>query len=164
MTPAAATRELLDSMRRDVAELVYATVLRLDAKDFVGWLELCTNDFTYAIRAWSPEIRKDMTWLEHDREGIDTLVRQLPRHNTDQSTFTRHATVYAVAVDEDGRTATVVTAVSIYRTELDGGRTEIFAVGRYHDQAQLGADGWRLRSRELRLDTRSLGIGTHYPL
>jgi len=60
--------------------------------------------------------------------------------------------------------AGIVSAVSIYRTELDGGATSLFAGGRYHDRAVHSGGRWRLRSRELRLDTRSLGIGTHYPL
>jgi methanesulfonate monooxygenase small subunit len=68
----------------ELAQLVYSGVLLLDAKDFTGWLDLCAEDFSYAIRAWSPEIRKDITWLEHDLDGITTLVRQLPRHNTDK--------------------------------------------------------------------------------
>jgi methanesulfonate monooxygenase small subunit len=143
---------------------VYSGVLLLDAKDFTGWLGLCAEDFSYAIRAWSPEIRKDITWLEHDLEGITTLVQHLPRHNTDQSVFTRHATVYTVNLDEGQNSATIVSAVTIYRTELDGGATSLFAVGRYHDRAVHSGGRWRLRSRELRLDTRSLGIGTHYPL
>jgi len=149
---------------QDLTQLVYSGVLLLDAKDFTGWLGLCAEDFSYAIRAWSPEIRKDITWLEHDLEGITTLVQQLPRHNTDQSVFTRHATVYTVNLDEGQNSATIVSAVTIYRTELDGGATSLFAVGRYHDRAVHSGGRWRLRSRELRLDTRSLGIGTHYPL
>jgi methanesulfonate monooxygenase subunit beta len=146
----------------EVAQFVYATVMLLDVKDFAGWLDLCTPDFTYAIRAWSPELRADMTWLDHDREGIDLLVRQLPRHQSDQSVLTRHATVYSVdAVDDE---LSVVTALTIYRTERDGGETKIFAVGRYLDRLTPTSAGWRLRAREVRLDTRSLGIGTHYPL
>jgi methanesulfonate monooxygenase small subunit len=161
---AVTTDEAHRSAHHEVTQLVYAGVLLLDAKDFAGWLDLCTPDFSYAIRAWSPEIRKDMTWLEHDRDGIAVLVQQLPRHNTDQSVFTRHATVYTVEFDEAKDAAGVVSAVSIYRTELDGGATRLFAVGRYHDRAVRSGERWQLESRELRLDTRGLGIGTHYLL
>jgi 3-phenylpropionate/cinnamic acid dioxygenase small subunit len=38
----------------ELAQLVYSGVLLLDAKDFAGWLGLCADDFSYAIRAWSP--------------------------------------------------------------------------------------------------------------
>ncbi|MBD5634484.1 MAG: nuclear transport factor 2 family protein, partial [Candidatus Eremiobacteraeota bacterium] len=71
---------------------------------------------------------------------------------------------YTVSEDESVRTAVVVSAVAIYRTTLDGGETNLFASGRYTDTLVRAHEGWRFRSRDLRLDTRSLGIGTHYPL
>jgi methanesulfonate monooxygenase small subunit len=148
----------------ELTNLVYSGLLLLDAKDFAGWLDSCDAGFTYAIRVWSPEIRKEMTWLAHDRAGLAALIQQLPRHNTDRSIFTRHATVYTIELDDDLSAANIVSTVTVYRTELDGGATSLFAVGRYRDRAVRAADGWRLRGRELRLDTRSLGIGTHYPL
>lgn len=149
---------------RTVEEFIYTSSMRLDAKDFKGWLDLCLPEFTYAIRTFSHEIRKDVVWLEHDYDGMAALVRQLPRHNTDQSEFTRHATVYTVAENRATDTAVVVTAVAIYRTTLDGGETKLFAIGRYTDTLARMGDGWRFRSRDLRLETRNLGIGTHYPL
>jgi methanesulfonate monooxygenase small subunit len=63
---------------------------------------MCAPDFTYVIRTFSREIRKEVIWLDHDYEGMASLVRQLPRHNTDQSEFTRHSTVYTVTADESG--------------------------------------------------------------
>lgn len=148
----------------EIAQVIYTSALLLDAKNFSGWLDLCAPDFQYAIRAWSPEIRKDVTWLDHDRDGLVNLVQQLPRHNTDQSIFTRHATLYTVDFNESVDAADAVSAVSVYRTELDGGASHLFAVGRYYDRAVWTGRCWLLRSREVRLDTRSLGIGTHYPL
>jgi methanesulfonate monooxygenase small subunit len=147
---------------RTIEEFIYTSSMRLDAKDFKGWLDTCLPEFTYAIRTFSHEIRKDVVWLEHDYDGMAALVRQLPRHNTDQSEFTRHATVYTIV--EGAAETVVVTAVAIYRTTLDGGETKLFAIGRYTDALAHTVDGWRFRSRDLRLETRSLGIGTHYPL
>jgi methanesulfonate monooxygenase small subunit len=103
-----------------------------------------------------------MTWLAYDRAGMETLIRQLPRHNSDQSVLTRHVTVYTVEPLENG--ARVVSALAVYRTDLDGGETRVFAVGRYYDELVRVGNEWRLRAREVRLETRSLGIGTHYPL
>jgi hypothetical protein len=71
-------------------------------------------------------------------------------------------TVYTIV--EGAAETVVVTAVAIYRTTLDGGETKLFAIGRYTDALAHTVDGWRFRSRDLRLETRSLGIGTHYPL
>ena len=159
--------DLRDASREDAAtagaaQFVYSTVLLLDARDFAGWLACCTEDFRYAIRAWSPEIRRDMTWLAYDRAGMETLVRQLPRHNSDHSLFTRHATVYTVEPEESA--VKVRSALSIYRTELDGGTTHLYAVGHYHDTLVHTGGSWHLQAREVRLQTRSLGIGTHFPL
>jgi methanesulfonate monooxygenase small subunit len=163
MTLASATLDETSDLR-GAAAFVYRTVLLLDDRDFAGWLALCSADFSYAIRAWSPEIRRDMTWLAYDLDGMQTLVRQLPRHNTDHSVFSRHATVYAVEPAEAGDGARVTTALTVYRTELDGGASRLYAVGRYHDVLAREGGEWRLRQREVRLQTRSLGIGTHYPL
>lgn len=145
-----------------VARLIYDGIALLDRKDFKGWLDLCAPEFAYQITAWSPEIRKDMAWLRHDREGMEHLVKLLPRHNTDQSTFTRHANV--CTVDAAGDDAyDVVSTVTVYRTTLDGGETSIFAIGRYLDVVSLAGEP-RLVSRTVRLETRALGLGTHYPL
>jgi methanesulfonate monooxygenase small subunit len=149
---------------RTIEEFIYTANLSLDSKDFKGWLDMCSPQFTYTIRAFSREIRKEVIWLDHDYDGMSVLIRQLPRHNTDQSEFTRHTTVYTIVPSESGDSVVVTSAVAIYRTTLDGGDTNLFAIGRYTDTLDGTPDGWRFRSRDLRLETRSLGIGTHYPL
>ena len=64
---------LLRHERRAIAEdLIYGGVSLLDERRWDDWLELTTRDFRYQIGAYSPEIRKEMTWLEHDREGLRT--------------------------------------------------------------------------------------------
>ena len=77
--------------RRSIEELIYRSCLVLDDKDFKGYLNLCDSGFRYTIRTHSPEIRKDMVWLDHDRKGMETLFNNLPRHNSDHSPLTRHA-------------------------------------------------------------------------
>lgn len=150
--------------QQSLSDFLYRVCLMLDARNFKDWLDVCAEGFTYAIRAWSPEIRKDMTLLDLDLEGLTTLVKQLPRHNTDQSVFTRHMSVYTVEADVAGGLYSAVSSVTVYRTELDGGTTRLFALGRYHDKLRAVPEGWRMASREVRLETRNLGIGTHYPL
>lgn len=147
-----------------VRELVYRSCLRLDEGDFPGWLDLCAPDFRYTITAYSPEIRKEMTWLEQDRAGMEGLFKMLPKHNSDHSPLTRHASVYTVDLDEEGDRATAVTSVVVYRTALDGGATELFAVGKYFDEIDLEGESPLLAGRNVRLDTRELGIGSHMPL
>ena len=149
--------------RSTIEELVYKSCLLLDDKDYKGYLDLCDSDFHYSITAHSPEIRKEMTWLDHDRKGMETLFTQLPRHNSDHSPLTRHATVYSVSIDESAKAADVVTALQVFRTELDGGATSLYAVGRYCDRVSLSNGAPKLARRVVKLDTRMLGIGYHVP-
>jgi len=147
--------------RQAAEELVYRSCLALDAKDYKAFLALCEEDFRYTISTYSPEIRKEMVWLDQDRKGMETLFTNLPRHNSDHSPLTRHATVYTV--EEKGAGAEVVSALQVFKTELDGGATELFAVGRFYDTVKFKGAGARLARRVVRLDTRLLGYGYHIP-
>jgi methanesulfonate monooxygenase small subunit len=145
-------------------DLVYRAALLLDAREFPGFLALCQPDFRYLVSAYSPEIRQDMIWLDHDRAGMQTLFETLPRHNSDRAPLTRHVTVYLVDLAADRVSASVISALQVFRTTLDGGATELFAVGKIHDSIRLVDDTARLVRRHVKLDTRMLGIGSHIPL
>jgi methanesulfonate monooxygenase small subunit len=149
--------------RAEIEELVYRSCMLLDDQDFQGYLDLCDDEFRYRITAHSPEIRKDLIWLDHDKKGMHTLFTQLPRHNSDHSPLTRHATVYCVEVDEPRKVADVVSALQVFKTDLDGGVTALFAVGRYLDSVKLDGSKPTLTRRVVKLDTRMLGIGFHIP-
>ncbi len=153
------------SARETIERVVYRSCMLLDDKDFKGYLELCDPDFRYSITAHSPEIRKDMIWLQEDKKGMETLFANLPRHNSDHSPLTRHATLYTLDVEEQGGEAKAVSALQVYRTAIDGGTSELFAIGKYVDTLRISPDGGtaRLRSRTVKLDTRMLGIGSHIP-
>ncbi len=137
--------------------------MTLDEKNFSGYLELCDPAYNYKITAFSPEIRKDMTWLEHDRAGMQSLFTNLPRHNSDQSPLSRHVTVYTVKIDEAQKQAEVVSGLQVFKTALDGGATELFAVGKLYDRVSLADTEPKLIDRNVRLDTRMLGFGYHVP-
>ena len=145
--------------RQAIEELVYRSCLALDAGDYQAFLDLCDPGFHYTITTHSPEIKRDMVWLDHDRKGMETLFSNLPRHNSDHSPLTRHATVYTV--DVNGAAAEVVSALQVFRTQLDGGATELFAVGRFHDTVKL--ETMKLARRVVKLETRQLGYGYHIP-
>src|ERR671935_3165011 len=147
--------------RQLIEELIHRSCLALDARDFKTFLDLCDAGFRYTITTHSPEIKRDMVWLDHDRKGMETLFANLPRHNSDHSPLTRHATVYTV--DLDGEEANVVSALQVFRTQLDGGATELFAVGRFHDTVKLQGDSAKLARRIVKLETRQLGYGYHIP-
>ena len=149
--------------RSIVEEFVYQSCMTLNAVDFNSYLALCDEKFHYLISAYSPEIRKEMTWLEHDKAGMALLFKNLPKHNSDRSLLSRHATVYTIQFDEDESHALVTTGLQVYRTTLDGGATQLFAVGQMIDKVVLTTDGPLLLDRHIKLDTRMLGIGFHIP-
>ena len=117
-----------------VAEVVYRVSMLLDSSDFAGFMAQCDDSFHYRITAFSPEIRKEMTWLEHDHAGMQLLFKNLPKHNSDKSLLTRYPTVYAVAVNDDTTIADVTSGLQVFRTSLDGGATELFAVGKLYEK------------------------------
>lgn len=160
-----------ESIKAAVRELIYRAGLLLDGERFGEWLGLCAPEFVYRITAYSPEIGKEMTWLEHDRAGMATLIEMLPRHNTDHGLLSRHATVYSVEMDGEGDAASAVTSFACYRTMLDGinshldaGETRLFLIGKYHDRFRLEAGRPLFVERTVRLDTRRMDKGSHYPI
>lgn len=149
--------------RTQVEELVYDTCMLLDAKDFKGFLGKCDRKFEYRLSAWSPEIRKEMTWLNHGRAEMEDLFDTLPKHNTDPSPLTRSAVVYKVSVDEGAKRASVVSALQVFKTAINGGVTQLYAIGKYFDTVALDGNAPRLLARHVKLDTRDLGWGHHIP-
>ena len=144
-----------------IEEVVYRSCLALDEKNFKAYLDLCDDDFRYTITAHSPEIRKDMIWLDHDKAGMQLLFANLPRHISDHSPLTRHAIVYTV--DYAGALAQVVSALQVFKTTLDGGATELFAIGRYLDTVTVDGTIPKLTKRVVKLETRQFGFGNHIP-
>lgn len=154
-----------------VKDTIYKACLYLDDQKWNDWLELCDENFQYAIKAYSPEIRRDMIYMSGSRKDLATLTQLLPKHNTDHSPLKRHATVYTVDVDEKSKTATAVTSFVVYQTLLDGinshldaGESRLFLVGRYLDKFRLDGGKARFVEREVRLENRRLDKGSHWPI
>ena len=59
--------------------------------------------------------------------------------------------------------AAVVSALQVFKTTLDGGATELFAIGRYLDTVSLDGGSPKLLKRVVRLETRQFGFGYHIP-
>lgn len=160
------------------AELVARAALALDDEDFAGFLALCTGDFRYEARSWSPELRKWMTWLAQSRSELEALLAALPEHLRRRGRLLRQlgpTIVDAAADGEPEGTLRATTSFAIFHTDPDG-RTRLWVVGRYRDRIVVGAGGAggnegpagatgpRLAAREVVLDTRDLGIGSHVPI
>ncbi len=154
-----------------VKETIYKACLLQDDQMWSDWLDLCDQDFKYSIKAFSPEINYDMTYFSGDFEALTTVTELLPKHNTDHSPLKRHATVYSVEVDEDGQTASAITSLVVYQNMLDGvnshidaGESHLFLVGKYLDKFRIKDGRARFVEREVRLDTRRLDKGSHWPI
>jgi methanesulfonate monooxygenase small subunit len=149
-------------MREQITELIYKSFLTLDDLDFAGYISLCHPDFNYRIGAYSPEIRKQMTWLEESRDSMKLLFESLPKHNSDHSRLSRLGNVYLVHKESNGDWA-ATSFLQVFRTSLDGGATELFAVGKIKDKIRPNDGGFQLLDRDIQLETRMFGFGHHIP-
>ena len=64
-----------------------------------------------------------------------------------------------------------MSSVVVYQTQLDGinshvdaGESKVFLVGRYFDKFRISGGAAKFVEREVKLDTRKLDKGTHYPI
>ncbi len=154
-----------------VRDTIYRATLLLDDQKWDQWLELCDDSFHYAIKSYSPEISRDMTYLQGSHKDLATMVKLLPKHNTDHSPLKRHTTVYTVDVAEDAKTASAISSFVVYQNMLDGenshidaGESRLFLVGRYVDTFKLENGRARFVKREVRLENRRLDKGSHWPI
>lgn len=154
-----------------VRDTIYRSTVLLDQQQWNDWLNYCDDEFRYAIRAWSPEISKDVTYLALDRNGLESMIKLLPKHNTDHSALTRHTSVYTIDVDETAKSARAVSSVIVYQTLLDGinshvdaGESRLFLVGKYIDRFKIENGKARFVEREVRLENRRLDKGSHWPI
>ena len=154
----------MTAMRDAVMDVIYGSCLLLDEERYDDWLdELCDPGFRYSITAYSTEIKKRMTWLDHEAESLRALCAMIPEHVTYQGRFHRHATLYRLSLAEDGRTAEAVSSLVVIHTDLEG-ESRFYAAGRYNDTLDLSGAGPRLLARNVDLDTRVLEFGSHRPL
>ena len=154
-----------------VTDAIYRATIALDDQKWDAWLALCADEFNYAIKTFSPEINRDMTYLEHDRKGMKSLLDLLPKHNTDHSPLKRHTSVYTVDISPDRKTATAVSSFVVYQNMLDGtnshidaGESRLFLIGKYYDTLKLEGNRALFVERIARLDNRRLDKGSHWPI
>ncbi len=145
-----------------VKALVYRSCLALDADDFKAYLALCAPEMHYRIVCYSPEIRKDVILMNHDRAGLAALFESLPDHIALPGRLMRHASVYEIERKRNGTGAKVTTSLVVIQTEPEG-LSRVFAAGRYFDSIDVTRPVPMLTSRIVRLETRDIGIGTEVP-
>lgn len=155
-----------------VRDTIYRAAMALDDFNWQDWLDLCDeNEFHYAIRSHSPEINKDMIYLQGSWKEMKLMVDMLPKHNTDHSPLHRHTSVYTVDVSADGKSAEAVSSFIVHQNMLDGinshldaGESRLFLVGKYHDKLKIENGKAKFVKRDVHLDNRRLDKGSHYPI
>jgi methanesulfonate monooxygenase subunit beta len=157
--------------KQEVTDIIYKASLYLDECRWSDWLDLCDGNFHYSIQAFSPEINKNMIYLDGNFEQMKSMTEMLPKHNTDNSPLSRHTVVYTVDVNEKEKIAKAVSSFAVYQTQLDGinshvlaGESNLFMVGKYRDKFSLNDDGPLFLERNTHLDTRRLDKGSHWPI
>ena len=146
-----------------IRTLIGKSCLTLDDGNFAAYMALCATDYAYRIKVWSPELRKDMIWLEHNRDGLAGVFEALPEHLQRSGRLSRYVSVATIEPDDRVEDYTVVSSLIVHHTDLEG-RTQTLAVGRYNDRVVRVGGAVLLSDREVALETRDLGIGLHVPL
>ena len=164
-------RFLPQEILQPVHELIYKSCLFMNDEAWKDYLSLCDpQSFRYRVVNYSPEIRREQVWADRDYKAMKLSFDLLPRHNSDHAKLTRQVNIYSVDYDEQTKEANVVSALTIYRTQLDGtmsyiesGQTSLYAVGLYKDRIRFNGDSPKLVERIVQLDTRQLDVGSHKP-
>ena len=161
----------MDNIESLISKTIYKASLYLDEFKWDEWLELCDKDFYYSIQAFSPEIDKNMIYLDGTYDQMKSMTEMLPKHNTDRSPLSRHTVVYTIDVDHEKGTADSVSSLAVYQTQLDGinshvlaGESNLFMVGKYRDKFILNNGKPKFIERITQLDTRRLDKGSHWPI
>lgn len=142
--------------------LVALSCLLLDEEKFDQYLGLFSPESRYSIRAYSPDLRKDISLLDLDFGELEVLFRNLPKHVRLPGRFMRLANG-TVLESQEAERLLMTTSVLVTHTDLEG-VSRVFAAGRYRDKIALVDGKPRLAEREVRVDTRQFGPGSHIPL
>ena len=143
-----------------ISRLIYRTCWYLNDGRYEDWLAICNpKTFRYVIKVYSPEISKDMTWLDHDFDGIRDLFAGLKQHATLPGSFHRHVGMVDVADSEQDAFKATSSVIVYYTTEA--GATDFFALIRYEDCIMRSDESFTLSSRVVRMNTRVLPTGPH---
>jgi 3-phenylpropionate/cinnamic acid dioxygenase small subunit len=145
-------------------DLVARSCLLLDDERFDEYVALYARQCRYSIRTYSPDLRKEVSMLDLDRPELEVLLQNLPRHVRLPGRFTRQAGAMLVESSVGNpNEVSVTTSLVVVHTDVEG-LSRVFAAGRYRDRVEMTQSGALLREREVRVETRQFGPGSHIPL
>ena len=144
-----------------VCDLVQRTAVLLDNEKFDDWLKLFDSEGTYELSAYSPEIRRWMTWQLSDRETLQKMFKEVDEHVRDPARRRHVVSIPLLALDVDqGR---VTSHFSLFRTTPDG-QSSLYMVGCYDDRIVKRGGAWLYVAHKIIVDTRMLDSFTHIPV
>jgi 3-phenylpropionate/cinnamic acid dioxygenase small subunit len=150
----------MSSFRLEIAALVAESALALDEGDFARFLALTAPGFRYRVLVASAELRREVAWLDQTREGLIALFSTLNEHLLRPGRLHRFAV--PARIEPSGAGWRVTSTLLVHTTDPHG-VTKPLAVGRYEDTVIEENGVLRLAARDVRLDTRDIGIGSHVP-
>lgn len=160
ITEAPLSTEPLEAIRR----VIERGCQLLDAENYFEWLATCADDLEYSIRAYSPEIRNEVTWLEKDRKGLEVLFKQLPMHERYKGQFRRIlGWTGSAGHDPAKRIFAVESSLCVYHTDLHGASV-LYCTAKYRDNFRFESGVPVMCSRMVLMDTRRLPFGSHIPI
>lgn len=141
----------------DASAFVARSCKYLDAGETEQWLSLCAPELSYQIVAFSEELGMHMHWLDHKRDELVALFKNIPSHVRTEGKFFRQSGI-AINCEEDG--LVFETPVAIYHTSLRG-ETAVYAVCRYRDRLTVRNESVLLSERIVSTDTKTFRFGSH---
>jgi methanesulfonate monooxygenase small subunit len=148
--------------REEISEFLYHLSEKLDNELYEEFLASCDANFHYQVGAFSPELGKEMIWLDHDYKEIRNLMLLIHQHVRMKGEFTRNVSMVRVKNIEQ-ECYEVRSQVMVMHTDQYG-TTKLFAIGSYSDKITRQQDQLRLLERKVHLHTRNLGPGIHVPV
>ena len=137
--------------------------LLLDAERFDEYLALWSPQGRYRITSWSPDLRRELVLLDVELTDFRQLLENVPSHERMPGTLSRHVTGPLVERRDGENAARATSSLLVVRTDLEG-VSSLYAAGKYVDDIETAGGEARIASREVRLETRQLGTGSHVPM
>jgi len=151
----------MSDLRERIWDVVARSCQFLDDEEYGRYLDLLDDEFTYTISYYSPDLRKDMVLLQHTKKELAILTDNIKNHVRLSGRLFRQAHLYQVNGGDGAFDAT--SYLTVVHTDQDG-ISRLFCVGRYLDRVAANETAVRLISRHVRMDTRDIGPGCHFPL
>ena len=145
----------------EIVNFIQKSCLLLDEENFEGFLNICNENFEYKITAFSPEINKEMIWMDEDYAGFKNLLMMVSSHLRRLGKLTRNVSIGQI--QRESEKIFINSSFIVIHTDLEG-KSNIFCVGRYKDVIISHKGSIQLESRHVHLETRDLGIGSHVPI